>query len=194
MNAWNKIKHGDEENLTGPLVLDKVLWYNSRMKLERNPDLKSRQKELILLKITTIKDLFNSETRQLHTAEELRLKYHTGNFLTWQSMLASIPGEWRRLLQANRPSSTHKPAVYFELEKSGQVAQWPRKRLSKTLPLTTPDKAKLKWEKDLSLGPNTNWKAVFKNVYATTNDVNLRWLALQIIHRYSADQPTTTYL
>ena len=51
--------------------------------------------------------------------------------------------------------------------------------------ITTPTKARLKWQQELgnSLQEDSIWEQMFTSLYQVTNDFQLKWLQMRIIHR-----------
>lgn len=183
LQAWNKLKEAEQKDLTGEEILSKVLWHSKELNLESNANVNQWRSEIQRLNVMKIDDIYNRSEKRLYTANELVLKFRIAHFLIWHSIIVAIPAQWKQILATKRPQYAKVPAIYHDIEEVHSTAKWARKKLTAVINVTNPEKAERKWKNELNLGINFNWKAAYKLIYSTTNDITLRWLGLQIVHR-----------
>ena len=93
-----------------------------------------------------------------------------------------MPLKWKDLVERDKPTTFEAQSTTIAelLTKTG-VAKWAYNLLFNDNSL--PDKAILKWVRDLGVPRNFCWETAFKNIYNTSDDISLRWLQFRIIHR-----------
>ena len=102
--------------------------------------------------------------------------------MTASALLKSIPGTWKNILQRDKPSVfAEQSETTSRLMAATGVAKWAYSELFKFN--CRPEKAIAKWERELHIPRNLSWENVFVGIYATSDDISLRWLQLRIIHR-----------
>ena len=98
------------------------------------------------------------------------------------TLLKLVPRKWKELVQRDRPVAFDEQSeITSQLLAATKVTRWAYSQLSKTDCM--PDKAIVKWERDLVIPRNFSWEKVFREIYVTTDDISLRCLQFRIIHR-----------
>ena len=176
--AWANVAFSKRPS--GGEILASVLWSNRELGLERNPTLD--RISLMRKGVLRIKDLYSISSKSLLCSEELQNKYRYGNFLTWQSLLRSIPDKWRATLRRETPGICVENENLDKVKSSRKPSKWAYNRLLKdSRAISQPDRAKQKWERDLD--ERIAWSNSLISVYALTKDFKLRWLQYRLMQR-----------
>ena len=176
--AWMTIVGTKQAQNKGSDILGKVLWLNRDLDLENVGGVNRQQ--MIGRSIIHVADLYNRQEHRLHTSAELQHKYGCGNFLTWQSLLHSIPISWKEILSKEKPESVSFPVAVEEIQTIGRPAKWGYMALIDTS--MRPQRAQTAWEDQLRVR-NLQWDGVYRDIYQCTNDFKLLWLQFRILHR-----------
>ena len=175
--SWFKLT--DNNKPSSHQILSKPIWYNKHIRINVPVD----RKRLIAKGVIQIKDIYDSSERRLLNAKELHTRFKVSNFLVWNSLLQAIPKPWKHSLEAERPINEEMPGHFSDIKFIKKCAQWAYPTLLRSVPVTVPEKAFGKWQMELDISLSDVWSNIFKNVYAFTSDLKLRWLQLRIVHR-----------
>ena len=130
-----------------------------------------------------LKDVYNLNEKRLCTANELLEKYGIGHFLSWQSLLRSIPKEFKQILARDKPRTDEPLESIRRLQELNKTAKWAYNILLKQSEITIPTKCQLKWKNELNLDETYNWEKTYELLYSSTDDFKIRWLQYRIWHR-----------
>ena len=180
-DVWYKISGDLDTDASGSQLLSKPLWQNRVMQLESNPNV--RKQEFIRRGILTIQDLYHSDHKRILTVNELESKYGFGHFLTWQSLLRSIPSHISRVLARDKPGTAEQLNSVSTLEEVGKTAKWSYKIILQQSNPTIPANCQGKRKNELALDQEFKWEETYDQLYASTQDFKLRWLQFRIWHR-----------
>ena len=175
-SAWMKLKSEPE---TGEEVLKQVIWLNENMDFKESQLF--RRQIFIQKGMFKIGHIYSLSERRLLTANEISLKFGMQPIFAL-ALLKSMPLKWKDLVERDKPSTFEaEPITIAELRTKTSVAKWAYNLLFNGN--SPPDKAILKWERDLGVQRNFCWETAFNNIYNTSDDISLRWLQFRIIHR-----------
>ena len=176
LSAWMKLKSEPE---TGAEVLKQVIWLNKNMNFTESQLF--RRQIFIQKGLFKIGHIYSLSERRLLTANEISLKFGMQPIFAL-ALLKSMPLKWKDLVERDKPTTFEAQSTTIAelLTKTG-VAKWAYNLLFNDNSL--PDKAILKWVRDLGVPRNFCWETAFKNIYNTSDDISLRWLQFRIIHR-----------
>ena len=180
--AWSKA-HAHQA-ICASDALAEILWKNKEMCLEEKGimPVKSLMREGVI----KIGDLYNFMERRFMTPSELSLKYQTGNFLTWHSMLSAIPCRLRDAINRERPKHPHeiKPPVFLgEFRSKSKPCKWVYKELLQLSEKREITKQQSKWQDEIN-DKCINWEKTYTEMYSVTNDFELRWFQYRLLQRF----------
>ena len=129
-----------------------------------------------------ISDLYDFNRKCLYTCSQLKYKYHFGNFLVWESILHSIPVNWKEVIARENPEVAISNKNLEEITSITKAPRWAYTQfLKKSQNVNEPKQTMRKWEQELN--GTLNWSGSLKATYALTSDPKLRWLQYRLIMR-----------
>ena len=186
LTAWKaltEIQCETETERSPAVILSEVIWNNCVLQVEDK--IGGHKTRLIRAGVCRIDDLYDIERSRLMTSIELTRKYNVGHFLVWQCILSSIPREWKSKLSNHRPKFREDDSIVSHIESLNSTAKWAYLILLRQIHVTTPDRARVKWQQELggNLQDDNVWENMFTSLYKLTDDFKLKWLQMQIFHR-----------
>ena len=166
------------EQTKAEVLLNQTIVMNKFIDVEKNSTINARR--LVNKGIKRIVDIYSMQERRLLNANEIGQKFGI-HPMSAASILGSIPKPWKDVLMKSRPTSIEEAEGMQKVNQIHKIASF---SYSGALNRTedTIEKCHAKWNTELAMDV-IDWENVYRRLYASTKDIQLRWFQCRCIKR-----------
>lgn len=175
-SAWAEFNY--EPPYCRDSVLLQVLWYNEHILRNNTPWFSAQMVEYGIIRF---QDIFDENSDTILTYPQICTRYNTNNIniMQYNSLVASIPHEWKTLLNMYIPLE---PSLLTLIYKKPKMSSYLYSKKRNCLQI--PDGCRLAWQNDLNDTIDTDsWNTYIAQVHKISNQVDLTYLQYRIVHR-----------
>lgn len=158
-------------------VLDQILWYNSHIKINRRIYI---DHEMFKIGIIRIRDILDDSWNFL-TTREFQRKYPTINYLSYLTLLHSIPEEWKKCIRSRQNEVVQNMSKIVNVMRGDKIVRIAYKTLHTNVYLL--ENKWNKWSRILSqdFWPN-EFLAIVRRVWTASKNSKLRAFQYKLIN------------